>query len=251
MRFIYKLVPLLLGLALLPNSATAEQYWSDNSFSFLYGADYKQVPAGRSSTARVMTFEHASGHNWGKLFMFVDRIQEVDGDYRETYGELSPTIYLKQFENGWVKSINAAFMYEFGSSTTRPTMGTFSQDNYLAGISLSLNIPGMDFFDAGIYHAWDNNTFGRSEDEQLTLAGAWHYGNFIVDGFLDFTPSKGSKHKETELNFTPQITYDVAPALGIKGKLKLGVEYSYWKNKFGSADKTTQNNVSLLVKWHL
>lgn len=258
MKRLKTLAPYCLAAALTPMLATpvaAEQYWSDNSFSFLYGGNYKMIPDGKTSEARVMTVEHASGHNWGKLFMFIDRIQETNGDYRETYGEISPTIYLKQFENSFVKSINAAFMYEFGSSTTQPAIGgpKFSQDNYLAGLSLSLNIPSMDFLDVGIYHAWDNNTFGRSEDDQLTIAGAWHYGNFIIDGFMDFTPSKGSgqNNKETELNFTPQITYDVAPHLNIKGKLKLGVEYAYWKNKFGNEKKVTQNNVSLLVKWHL
>lgn len=237
---------------LLPATVLAEQYWADNSLSFLYGGDYKNVPTDKTSHARTFTIEHASGHSWGKLFMFVDRIQDTQGDYRETYGELAPTIYLKQFDDSFVKSINAAFMYEFGSSTTKaPNAGSFSQDNYLAGVSLSLNIPGMDFFDAGIYHAWNNNTFERNEDDQLTIAYGWHKGNFIIDGFLDFTPSKGNGYNETELNFTPQISYDIAPQLGIKGKLKVGVEYSYWKNKFGLPNKETQNNVSLLVKWHL
>lgn len=253
MNRIKTLAPYCLAAALTPMlaaPAAAEQYWIDNSFSFLYGGNYKMVPAGRDSEARTLTIEHASGHSWGKLFMFIDRIQETDGDYRETYGEVSPTVYLKQFDTGLVKSINAAFMYEFGSSTTKaPNPDKFSQDNYLAGVSLSLNIPGMDFFDAGIYHAWNNNNYGRYEDDQLTLSYGWHHGNWIIDGFLDFTPSKGSGYSETELNFTPQISYDIAPHLNMKGKLKVGVEYAYWKNKFGA--DTTQNNVSLLVKWHL
>lgn len=252
MRTFYRSFLFVCTTLLAAHATQAEQYWADNSFSFLYGSHYKNIPAGQSSHARVMTLEHASGHSWGGLFMFVDRIQEVDGDYRETYGELSPTVYLKQFEQGWVRSINAAFMYEFSSSTTQgANAGKFSQDNYLAGLSLSLNIPSFTFFNVGLYHAWDNNIFGRSEDQQLTLSGAWQHGNFTIDGFLDFTPSKGAGRKETELNFTPQLTYNIAPHLGWPGKLKVGIEYNYWKNKFGSADKVTQNNASLLIKWHL
>lgn len=243
-----KILTLLLSFSFLSLSAHAEQYWSDNSLSLLYGGNYKMIPAAKDSEARVMTLEHVSGHSWGGVFLFVDRIQTVDDSYRETYGELSPSFFLKKFDNGFIKSVNAEFTYEFGSSTTDPS-STFSQDNYLAGVGLDFNIPGMDFFKATIYHAWDRNTFGRGEDEQLTLSYGWHHGQVTVDGFLDFTPSKGSNHKETELNFTPQITYDFGPMLGLKNKVKVGVEYAYWKNKFGA--DVTQNNVSLIVKWHL
>lgn len=245
-----KILTLLLSFSFLPLSAHAEQYWSDNSLSLLYGGNYKMIPAAKDSEARVMTLEHVSGHSWGGVFLFVDRIQTVDDSYRETYGELSPSFFLKKFDNGFIKSVNAEFTYEFGSSTTDPS-STFSQDNYLAGVGLDFNIPGMDFFKATIYHAWDRNTFGRGEDEQLTLSYGWHHGQFTVDGFLDFTPRKGSNHKESELNFTPQLTYDFGPMLGLKNKVKVGVEYAYWKNKFGDGLKETQNNVSLLVKWHL
>lgn len=244
-----KTLTLLLSLCFLSINAHAEQYWADNSLSLLYGGNYKMISADEDSEARTMTLEHVSGHSWGGVFLFIDRIQTVDDSYRETYGELSPSFFLKKFDNGFIKSVNAEFTYEFGSSTTDPS-STFSQDNYLAGVGLDFNIPGMDFFKATVYHAWDNNTFGRAEDDQLTLSYGWHYGQVYIDGFLDFTPSKGSQ-KETELNFTPQITYDFGPMLGLKNKVKVGVEYAYWKNKFGDGLKETQNNVSLLVKWHL
>lgn len=242
-------IVLPLALSLMATMPTqAEQFWSSNSLSLLYGTGYQRIPAGQKSDARVMTLEHVSGHNWGGVFLFIDRIAETDGDYRETYGELSPSVYLKQFDGGVIKSINAEFTYEFGSSITTG-VGGFAQDNYLAGLGVGFNVPGMDFFKATLYHAWNNNSFSRNEDDQLTLSYGWHYDNINIDGFLDFTPSKGAGRSETELNFTPQITYNLGPALGLKNKVKIGVEYAYWKNKFGNTD--TQNNVSLLFKWHL
>lgn len=236
---------------LLPLTAQAEQYWADNSISLLYGSDYKMIPAGQTSDAAVMTLEHVSGHSWGGVFLFIDRVQNGGSQYRETYSELSPTIYLKQFNDSIIKSINAEFTYEFGSSTTGKRSDTFSQDNYLAGVGLSWNIPGMDFFKTTIYHAWNTNTIKgdkRQQDDQLTLSYGWHKGNVNVDGFLDYTPSQKTG-VESELNFTPQITYNIGPALGLKSKLKVGVEYAYWQNKFAST--TDQNNLSLLLKWHL
>ena len=202
------------------------------------------IPFGKDSEAGTMTLEHVSGHSWGGVFLFVDRIRTKADPYTETYGELSPSFFLKKFEHSVVKSVNAEFTYEFGASAG------MNQDNYLAGIGLDFNVPGMDFFKATVYHAWDkSDAFGRGEDEQLTLSYGWHNGQVSIDGFLDFTPSKGSTHKSSELNFTPQLTYDFGPMLGLKNKVKVGVEYAYWKNKFGAND--TQNNLSLLVKWHL
>jgi hypothetical protein len=55
---------------------------------------------------------------------------------------------------------------------------------------------------------------------------------------------------EDNLNLTPQITYDLAPMLEMKGKLKVGIEYSNWSNKFG-VDTLDQSVVSLLIKAHL
>ncbi len=240
-----KILTFLLGVSLLPLTGHAEQFWSDNSLSVLYGGNYKMIPYGKDSEAGTMTLEHVSGHSWGGVFLFVDRIRTKDDPYTETYGEFSPSFYLKKFDDSFVKSVNAEFTYEFGASAG------MNQDNVLAGIGFDLDIPGMDFFKATVYHAWDqSDSFGRSQDDQLTLSYGWHHGQFNIDGFLDFTPSKGSNHKATELNFTPQITYDFGPMLGLKNKVKVGVEYAYWKNKFGVQGQN-QNNLSLLLKWHL
>ncbi|CBL44853.1 Hypothetical protein HDN1F_12700 [gamma proteobacterium HdN1] len=230
----------------LPLTVSAEQLWSDNSFSVLYGGNYEMIPSGRRGEAHVLTLEHTSGHSWGSLFFFVDRIQSAKEAYRETYGELSPNIKLIEV-GGFIKRINAAFTYEFGSSTTRATKQSYSQDNYLAGFGADLDIPGVDLFNVSIYRAQDNNVFGKRYDNQLSFSGGWHYGNFIMDGFLDYTPGRNGDN--TELNFTPQLTYNFGPLLGLKNKLKFGIEYAYWRNKFRSDE--TQHNAAAIIKWHL
>lgn len=233
---------LALAALSLPFGAQAEQLWSDNSLSALYGDGYKRIPVGQSSQAKTLTLEHASGHSWGGVFFFLDRIHS-QRDHKESYAELSPSFYLLKLAQGPIKSLNAELTYEFGSNSSG-----FSQDNYLAGLGLSWNVAGMDFFKTTLYHAWNNNSFGQDEDDQLSLSYGWHQGNLYVDGFLDYTPSQ-SRNKESELNFTPQITYDLGPVLGLKNKVKLGVEYAYWHNKFANTED--QNNLSLLLKWHL
>ncbi|QQD25117.1 hypothetical protein GJQ55_11815 [Venatoribacter cucullus] len=240
------------GVSVLSLSAQAEQFWADNSFSLLYGDNYKMVPAGENTRATVMTLEHVSGHSWGGMFFFIDRVNSGEGAYDETYGELSPSISLAKFD-GFVKGINAAFTYEFSSSTTSTASypyNTFSQDNYLAGVGVDLAIPGADYFSATVYRSKNNTSFDSFYDNQLTLVYGWSLGNVTLDGYLDYTP--GRNGRKTELSIAPQLTYNIGPMLGLKNKVKVGIEYSYWRNKFATPeDNDDQHNASLLLKWHL
>ncbi|WP_419812782.1 hypothetical protein [Bacterioplanoides sp.] len=242
-------------------SASAEQFWADNSVSLLYGSDYTMTPAnGEENTITTMTLEHVSGHSWGGLFLFVDRLNG-ESDYHETYGEFSPKFTLTSFEDSVVKNINAAFTYEFSSSTVGQNGSGFSQDNYLYGVGADLAIPGMDFASVTYYYSQRNTNFDNGDnDHQITLTYGWSEGNFAIDGFLDW--STGTEDHDAELNFTPQLTYNLGPMLGVQNKVKLGIEYSYWNNKFGvpvsnpfdgiekDSDRD-QNAVSLLLKVHL
>jgi len=223
---------------------SAEQYWADNSVSVLKGDDYKMVPNGRLNT---MTLEHVSGHSWGGLFFFVDRhVGQGNPQFKETYGEFSPKFTLAKFENSVVKSVNAAFTYEFGSTST----GNGQQDNYLFGAGVDLAIPGMNFASATYYYADNENT---DDDHQITLTYGWSAGDFNIDGYIDY--STGTSDHDAQFHFNPQLTYNVGPLLKIDNKVKVGVEYSYWKNKFGvkslNDDLDEQNAFSLLLKVHL
>ena len=232
----------LAAASALSVSAQAEQFWADNSVSVLYGSDYEFNKAVDTTT---MTFEHLSGHSWGGLFFFMDR--HNGGDFSETYSEFSPTYNLAKMD-GFVSGVNAAFTYE---STT--VNGGQNLDNFLFGLGADLKVPGLDFANATVFYADNNEKFGNSTDYQLTLVAGYSQGNFAIDGFMDY--AFGSSEDSTmffqdSMNLTPQITYNVGPMLGLKSKLKVGVEYSYWTNQFG-VDGNDQNAVSLLLKAHL
>lgn len=79
----------ILGGAVLSTAVSAEQQWSDFSLSYLKGSDYEVVDPDQ----QTITVEHASGHNWGDNFFFVDRQKSDDGD-TSTYFELSPRLSL-------------------------------------------------------------------------------------------------------------------------------------------------------------
>lgn len=244
----------LAAVSALSVSAQAEQFWADNSVSVLYGSDYEfnKDASDDGVATTTMTFEHVSGHSWGGLFFFMDR--HNGGDFSETYSEFSPTYNLAKMD-GFVSGVNAAFTYESTSASNGQHL-----DNFLFGLGADLKVPGLDFANATVFYADNTEAFGNSTDYQLTLVGGFSSGNLTIDGFMDLAfgssvegdlaypggPTKG----ETSMNLTPQITYNVGPMLGLKNKMKVGVEYSYWTNQFG-LDGNDQNAVSLLLKAHL
>jgi len=222
--------------------ASAEQFWADNSVSVLHGSDYKvDGPfagdiTGDTFALTTYTLEHVSGHSWGGLFYFMDRHVGEDG-YTSTYSEFSPKFTLASMDSGIVKGVNLAYTLESSS-------GGF--DNNLFGIGADLNIPGMNFASATVFYA---NNDSSDNDYQLTLTYGWSSGALNIDGYIDYSTT--TDDSEANLHFNPQITYDLAPMLGKAfSKVKVGIEYSYWDNKYG-IDGADQNVVSALLKVHL
>ncbi|MEH6651342.1 MAG: outer membrane protein OmpK [Motiliproteus sp.] len=218
--------------------ASAEMLWDRFSLSYLYGSDYKFVEDGEMS---VVTIEHASGHSWGDNFLFIDRTMPSKGD-SSFYGELSPRLSI-----GKVSDSDLSFgpMTDLLVATTWEMGDGF--DNYLYGIGTALSVPGFRYFNVNLYKA--NNDLSL-DDEQLTLnwGAPFNIGSseFLIDGFLDWSSS--AEDHASEMNFTPQIKWNVGKLMNTKAPLYLGVEYSHWNNKFG-VDGVNERNVSLLATW--
>lgn len=230
----------LAAASALSVSAQAEQFWADNSVSVLYGSDYE---FNQDEDTTTLTLEHVSGHSWGDLFYFVDR--HNGANYKETYAEFSPNYVLTKMD-GMVSSVKLAYTYEYGSVQNDFFNAAF--DNHLVGIGADLKVPGLDFASVTFYRAF--NEAADTDDNQITVVYGYSNGNLIIDGFMDYSFANDNDAIEDSMNLTPQITYNVGPMLGLKNKLKVGVEYSYWTNQFG-LDGNDQNAVSLLVKAHL
>ncbi len=230
----------LAAASALSVSAQAEQFWADNSISYLNGSSYiEPFVAGPTTDVSysTITIEHVSGHSWGGLFYFVD-MHSGDG-YDDTYVEFSPKYTLAKME-GTVTAVNALYTLESGAGF----------DNHMFGAGVDLKVPGLNYLSVNLYRAINDKLgFDKGDDNMLGLVYGYSDGNLNIDGFMDYRFGNDGG-VEDSMNLTPQITYDLAPMLGMKGKLKVGVEYSYWTNKFG-VDGADQNAVSLLVKAHL
>ena len=244
--------------------ANAKTLFKDTSITALYGGGFKMVPNNETASLTTMTLEHASTHDWGGIFAFVDRHQGDEYDlkdasgnvtgsknYRETFGKVSPKFKVATFNDSFVKQVNLASVYEFSSNSTG-----FGQDNLWVGVGADLNlpVPGMKYASATLYHAFNNAEAGngaktKGDDQKITLTAAWERDNLLIDGYVDFAFNNEFDNVKNSIHLNPQIKYNIQPALGIDNRLEVGVEYDYWKNKFGIND-VDQNAVAALVKYH-
>ncbi|SEQ03576.1 Nucleoside-specific outer membrane channel protein Tsx [Amphritea atlantica] len=225
-------------LSTLSMSASAEMLWSSFSLTYLNGSDYEVGDPDR----QVVTVEHASGHSWGDNFFFLDRLESDNGN-SENYMELSPRLSLSSLTGndlsfGPVKDVLLAGTWESGEGF----------DNFLAGVGVSLDVPGFQYFNANLYRA---NNDKSSNDTQLTLTWGLPFSlsdaEFLYDGFIDWTTSESDK--ASEMNFTSQLKWNAGKLIGTKAPVYVGVEYAYWNNKFG-IDGVDERNPALLLKWH-
>ncbi|TCK07490.1 outer membrane protein OmpK [Marinobacterium mangrovicola] len=228
----------LLTGALICSPASAEQLWSTFSLTYLNGSEYEVGDDDR----QVITVEHASAHSWGDNFFFLDRLKSDNG-YTENYMELSPRLSLvnltgRDLSFGPVKDLLLSATWESGEGF----------DDYLAGIGISLDVPGFRYFNANLYHVNNEN---KDDDQQLTLTWGLPFelgsAEFLYDGFLDWSTSE-SDHA-AEMNFTSQLKWNVGKLFDARAPVYVGVEYAHWNNKFG-IDGIDERNPSFLLKWH-
>lgn len=223
-----------------------KQLWSDNSFTWLKGHHYKVGDADR----RVLTFEHASGHDWGDVFLFVDRISAEQS--HQIYAEFSPRFKLPVGFNSGANSLfhSAYIAYTLEASES----SNVSFDNHLLGLSVNLNVPGFKYFKLTFFRRFNEE---MADSWQLTHVFAAHFrvgkARFLYDGFTDWVSANEDKY--STLNCTTQLKWDAGDAIfKSPGNLYIGVEYTYWRNKFGirNSDQlaTNESNTNLLLKVH-
>ncbi|TBU98063.1 outer membrane protein OmpK [Stutzerimonas kirkiae] len=240
--------------------------WHGNSLTYLNGTDFQVDGGQKGKTQQTVTFEHVSGWRWGDLFMFVDHkwFNGLSGSEGRTYyGEFSPRLSLgkvtgKSFAFGPVKDVLISATYERGKD---------GNQSYLLGPAVDLNVPGFDRLAINTYYRKPDGTYGNKPSGQWQITPTWAMtipvgkSDILFDGYIDWVVNDaGSKNKtgnymNRNLHFNPQIKYDLGKALNYGAKkLYVGVEYSYWENKYGIEDRsgfdTNQNSTSLLIKAH-
>ncbi|MGM0524706.1 MAG: nucleoside-binding protein [Pseudomonadota bacterium] len=235
---------LILATLFLAAPVKGEILWQDFSATYLYGEDYRVGDNQRE----VITFEHAAGASWGDSFFFLDHLRSRDGS-KENYAEWSPRLSSCKFGLYCSDSNEPLGDILFASTVEMSEQST----HFLHGIGVDLNIDGFSYLQLNTYRRFND---GVEDNWQLTATWAYPFDfeqqSFLYDGFIDWF--SGTQNQRASLNWTSQLKWDAGKAIGLDNRLYLGIEYVYWRNKFGIADTldfpTHESNVNLLIKYH-
>jgi nucleoside-specific outer membrane channel protein Tsx len=203
--------------------------WTSSNFQVLHGSGFKLG----ANTRSTMTVEHTNGWRYGDNFLFIDVTQRDDVGV-EVYGEWYPRLSLSRLSN---KDLSIGVFKDFFlvggiNASTEPDGDAFKA--YLLGVGTSFKLPGSGIF---------NLNFMAQKHDQVNTTGiqitpSWSIPfeigrlKFIFDGFLDWVSNSSSGGKPFIL-MQPQLLLDVGSLVGNSGSIYLGIEYYYWRNKFG------------------
>lgn len=263
-------LPRLACLALLAASATAAHAadWSDTSLSWRYGTKFSEPYNGEDITKHVANFSNVSGYKYGKNFFSVDFLFSDSHDpsavgassgAHEAYA-----VYRHTLDLGKVSGQNLAFGPVRGLGITggfdvnsKTDAGYNSKKRMLVlGPTMMFDVPG--FLDVSLlalresnapFNGFTNVTTPRyTYKTHAMLSAAWGIPFTLgvplsFEGYANYIGTKGRNEfggpTAVEINVDMQVMYDLSPAIGApKNTLKLGLEYQYWKNKFGNPDDT-------------
>lgn len=227
---------LALGLGIIGHGAQAEVLFSGSEIQLHYGDGFHLGANGLDSTTRTtLTFEQYTLFNWGDLFYFVDLNKDHQGTgsenshYAEAWLHLSGKAMGLTFPDG-------AFVKDVG-----PDFGINHGEDFLViapGVRADLNVSGFSVLTAGAYvYKNVDDPFDRDLDTTYQITFVWDYPfkigneNLSIRGFADFIGEQGNGF-ESQIVFSPQLRWDV----GKEGGTILGLEYTYYKNKYGVND---------------
>lgn len=225
--------------------------WSDTSVGVRYGTQFQEPFNGQDIKKTIVNLTHVSGSKSGTDFFNVDLLNsdKVDNNAQEAY-----VVYRHTFDLGYYLGREIKYGPVKGWGLTAGfDWNTKNDPNYasrkrmlVVGPTASLDVPG--FLNVGVYALWESN-FPKgiadrySYDVHPALSASWGIplgtSGFSYEGFLLWIAAKGKDEfgngTAPELNFDSQVMYDASGWVHApKGKFKVGVEYQYWRHKFGN-----------------
>ncbi|MHB1228861.1 MAG: outer envelope protein [Halothiobacillus sp.] len=249
-----------MGLAMGTSAYSAD--WSDTSLSWRYGTKFAEPYEGNDISKNILNFTHVSGFKYGTNFFSIDALfsdkkdpsapdgksgaQEVYAVYRNTLDIGKITGHNLKY--GVIKGLGVTSGFDFN---TKSDAGYNSKKRMLVlGPTMMFDVPG--FLNVSLLALWESNApcsdytntcvarYTYKTHPMLTAAWGIPIGSsaFSFEGFANLIAPKGKdefgNQTKTEINIDAQIMADVGKLFGgPPGTFKAGLEYQWWKNKFG------------------
>jgi nucleoside-specific outer membrane channel protein Tsx len=237
--------------------------WSDTSISVRYGSSFAEPYDNNADGSRkdikkgIIALTHVSGYKYGTNFFNVDMLASDHNDpaggvagssgAREVYAVYRHMLDLgkvsgKELKFGPVRGVGVTAGFDFNTKND----GYASKKQMLvAGPTLMLDVPGFANLSALAFR--ESNAPGGISRYYYKTHGALELDWGIpvgslplsFNGYALYIGSKGQNEfggdtkAETHIDMT--LMYDAGVMLGLpKHTALIGLEYEYWKNKFGN-----------------
>lgn len=254
-------IPFAAALALLAGTAKAAD-WSDTYIGYRYGTKFAEPFNNQDIKKSIVNFGHVSGYAYGTNFFNADLLLSDSKDpggagssagAQEVYIVYRHTLDIEKVSGASMKfgPIRGAGVTLGFDANAKNDAGYNSRKRMLVfGPTLFVDVPG--FLNVSLlvlkesnapYNTFTNTGTARySYKTHPMLTAAWGIPigstGLSFEGFMNWIASKGTNEfgggTKPETNIDMQLMYDVSSAWGSKGKFKVGLEYQYWKNKFGN-----------------
>jgi len=263
-----------IAAASLMSIPTFAETWSNTEVQLQAFGELERVGTGGTAQTTIITLQHAGGWEYGDNFFFIDHSRysvnnnanfPVD-DSSEFYGEWYSNFSLgaisgKKLAFGPIKDIGIVAGLNFAPEVDSSWV--------LPGVRFSLDLPGFAFAQVdvtGYIHQGGGSASSPvftviDEGSSYMVDFSWAYPfklgstSWSIEGHLEYidgrkqTNNFGSIELASWVLFQPQIRLDLGEAMGNKaGKLFVGIEYQYWKNKLGEKG-TDDNTAQFLAVW--
>lgn len=165
----------------------------------------------------------------------------------------------RDFSFGFIKDANLNAGYNFGSKNSafgsNPKVLTY-------GLGVELDMPKFSYFnvdiaafrDVGTYSGFGGGKLCGRNSTTYQITPYWsapiRMGNFrfVFDGYMDIIGAHGSCSQQVLTQI--QLKLDVGNFWGKPDSVYMGIEYQYWKNKFGNS-ANTERVPQFVINWTL
>jgi hypothetical protein len=267
------LIASLLAAGILAAPAAHSAIWSDTYIGYRYGTAFDEPFNGKDIKKNIFNLQHVSGFKYGTNFLNVDMLLSDDKDPARVNSGTSKggaqeiyVVYRNTLDLGKIFDMKVSsgpvrgFGFTSGFDTNvKNDAGYGSKKRMLvAGPTLFIDVPG--FLNVSVLGLLESNQpYGVNSRytyrKHAMLTAAWGIpiaalpAGASFEGFMNIIEAKGKNEfggpTATETNFDAQLMFDVGALAGAPAKtFKAGIEYQYWKNKFGNPSSVPGSKAS-------
>ena len=259
----------LLALTLLAASASAlAADWSDTSIGYRYGTHFAEPFNQKDISKSIINLTHASGYKYGSNFFNADLLLADKNDPASvgsnTGSQEVYVVYRHTLDLGKVTGADLKFgpvrglglTAGFGINTKDDAGYNSKKRMWVAGPTVMFDVPG--FLNLSLLQLWESNApyngysmtsverYNYDPHPMLNLAWGipFSIGSLPLsfEGYANFIAAKGKNEfgvgTKPETNIDMMLMYDLSPLVNAQKKtFRVGLEYQYWRNKFGNDHK--------------